>query len=465
MALSLIGRLTQIRTDVTVSTRGDKVGNTDPASISHITYDRLRSPRFTVAPPPSDFVGRKEELAELLANYEQGVLITNASRNAGVGTTALARRLAFALADEFLDGCLEIDLRGGMPSIEEPLDPVEAQRRLLRPFHPTESLPYDAKALNRLYRQTFSEYKVLLLLDNAASGTQLRQLLPRKPSVAIVTSHADLTMSWAKLYHLELGGLRPEEARELLLRISGRGDDAIQGTFDKIAEQFNYIPLALRVIAALLKEPFNWTSRELLRNFSNVRKSLVALWGPKAANLSVGVALEMIYGALPSEIRSHFEDLAVFPGTFAQTAAATVWDASSREADETLVALVRYNLLDYRTATYAYVQHDLVRHSAQELLLGQMKQTDIVVARYANYALEHARRANELFQESESTAPDGLMRFSALWPDLWKAWNRMNGTDPGWSYPEDTERWLCDFPLHVWPVSYTHLTLPTKRIV
>ncbi len=448
MAMSLISRLrTQFRENVKMASQSGSAKKASPLGISHITFDRLRSPRFTIVPPPSDFVGRREELAELLENFDRGVLITSINGDAGVGTTALARRLAFALADDYLDGCLELDLRGGMPTMEEPMNTVEAQRCLLRPFHPYESLPEDARALNKLYRSTFSDYKVLLLLDNAVSGTQLRRLLPRSPSAAIVTStQAELSLNWAKLYHLELGGLRPDDARELLLRISERREDRGQNSLDKIAERFEYFPLALRVTASLLKEPFDWTPREILRRFANVRKSLLALLGPDAAGLSVQTALDMIYGALPQEARSQFEDLAVFPTSFPQSAVAAVWDVDSQKADETLIALARYNLLDYRTANYTYVQHDLVRLYAQTLLLGQMKQTDTVVVRYANYVLEQAKRANERYQESESSMPEAMMRFDVLWPDLWRAWNRMNGSDLGWPVPEDTERWLCDFP-------------------
>jgi tetratricopeptide (TPR) repeat protein len=152
----------------------------------------------------------------------------------------------------------------------------------------------------------------------------------------------------------------------------------------------------------------------------------------------------------------------VFPESFTQTAAAAIWDISSREADETLISLVRHNLLDYRTTTYSYLQHDLVRLHAQELLLGQMKRTDLVVAHYANYVLEQAKAANKLYADNESTMADGLMRFSTLWPDLWRAWNRMNGSDLGWPFPEDTQRWLCDFPLLVWAVLSVTRSLDEK---
>ncbi len=424
----------------------------DPRLISQVTFARLRSPRFTVTPPPSDFVGRVAELEELLANFDRGVLIVGRNGDAGVGATALARRLVFALADDYLDGCLEIDLRGAPFSVDEPLDPVEAQRRILRPFYPHEILPEDPKELNKLYRDTFSDRQALILLDNAASGVQLRPLIPPKPSAVIVTSsQSDMALNWAKLYRLELGGLTPDEARELLVRVSGLNESMHRAALDKIADQFGYSPLALRVVAPLLKEPFSRSPHELLKQAVATHKSQTALRGSVSINLSVNVALELMYEALSPELRSHFENLTVFPAPFTQTAAAVVWGINAEEAEELLVELARCNLLDYRTTTYSYAHHDLVQLYAQELLLGQMRLTDTVVARYANYVLEQARHANELCQ-NEATSADGILRFSALWPDLWKAWNRMNGSDVGWRPPQETDHWLCEFPAQLMAV-------------
>lgn len=454
LAASLLGRLKFAQADAqTPAYRAEVTAKADAARISRITFDRLRSPRFTIVPPPSDFVGRQEELLELLENFDRGVLIASANGSAGMGVTALGRRLAFALADDYLDGCLEIDLRGASPAMEEPLDPMEAQRRLLRPFYPYETLPDDPKELNKLYRSTFSEYKVLLLLDNAASGTQLRSLLPRAPSAAIVTTQqTDLSLNWAKFYHLELQGLKPEDARQLLQRVSRQEKEETRGAWDKLVTHFEGIPLALRLIASLMKEPFNQKPKDIARTFPKIRKSLVALRGETAANLNVDAALDMMYEMLSPDLRARFEGLAVFPGPITQAAAAAVWGVASSEAEETLVALTRYNLLEYCTSSYMYLMHDLIRQHVMELLLGQMQQTDTVVVRYADYVLKEAVKANELYAAGDATAVDGLLRFSRLWPDLWTAWNRMNQTDPGWPHPENTETWLGNFARQVLPV-------------
>jgi hypothetical protein len=92
MVASLLGRLKLAQASPqTPAYRTDIAAKADAARISRITFDRLRSPRFTIAPPPSDFVGRQAELLALLENFDKGVLITSANGSAGMGTTALGR--------------------------------------------------------------------------------------------------------------------------------------------------------------------------------------------------------------------------------------------------------------------------------------------------------------------------------------------------------------------------------------
>lgn len=52
-----------------------------------------------------------------------------------------------------------------------------------------------------------SERKVLLILDAVASATQLRSLLPRSGSTAVVTSQSDLASSFPRLHITTLEGL------------------------------------------------------------------------------------------------------------------------------------------------------------------------------------------------------------------------------------------------------------------
>lgn len=428
------------------------------ASSATSRYVSAPSLRHTIVPPPVGFVGREAALRELIANFDRGVLITSETGSLGIGMTALARRLATDLAKDYPDGCLEIDLRGGMPGIVEPLDTAEAQRRLLRPFHLDAQLPEDPQALNKLYRQTFSGNKVLLLLDNAAGAAQLRRLMPRKPSAAIVTARAEFPVL-AKLYPFTLRGLQADEARALLLTVAPRSARLPQRMVNRIVDRFGDSPLMLRVAGALLREPFAWTPRELLDNYDAARQRLTALRATDV-NLGVSVVLELIYEALPENMRSCFEALAVFPAPFTKTAAAAVWDVDINTADDMLVMFVRTNLVIYYPSLDTYTLHDTVALYAQELLLGQQRRARGVVARFAQYALAEAGFADAYYRAGGIYAEEGLLRYVAIWPHLWIAWLRMSGIDPGWVRPADADAWLSDFPTRT--QSLLELMLPSE---
>ena len=419
--------------------------------------------RFNITPPPIGFVGRRGELAELLSNFDRGVLIISAAGELGVGTTALARQLAAALMKDFPDGCLEIDLRGGMPDSVTTLLPAEAQRRLLRPFHPDALLPEEPGELDRLYRETFSSLKVLLLLDNVASATQLRRLLPRQPSAAIVTARTEFPVS-AKLYTLNLHKLRTEDARTLLLQIAPECAKMPQRLLGKILQCFGGSPLALRLVGAVLRDSDTRTPRSLLSRYSAIKKRLTAL-RTFDTNLAVTIALELAYEAMPPEQHSFFEALAVFPSPFTRLAAMAVWGVDAETADTLLVAFVRSNLLMYVPEAELYVLHDMASFYAQELMLGQPDRTRLVMARYAYYVLAEAARAGDLYNARGSYREEGIWRFNAIWPHLWAAWLRMSGADPSWPHPGNVDRWLCDVVLRIFPMLSRVLPMTEQMVI
>ncbi len=157
---------------------------------------------FTIPPPVTDFTGRKTELAQLKDNFSRGALISGLSGGGGVGKTELARKLAQEIAQDFPDAQLNIDLLG---TLETPLSSDEAMRRLLEPFYVGQKLPDDNTQLAGIYQQTFSNRKVLLLLDNAADVAQVRPLIPPAPSAAIITSRQHFTLSEFVFHPLKLG--------------------------------------------------------------------------------------------------------------------------------------------------------------------------------------------------------------------------------------------------------------------
>src|SRR6266542_1462896 len=141
---------------------------------------------------------------------------------AGVGKTALARRWLHSLGDRFPDGELCADLRGY--GADGPKAPGEILGQFLRVLGvPSERVPGSLDEQTALYRSLMASRRMLVLLDDAVSTTQVRPLLPgSSDTVVVVTSRrrlGGLLAAGAAL--LPLGPLREPAAVELLARFIG----------------------------------------------------------------------------------------------------------------------------------------------------------------------------------------------------------------------------------------------------
>jgi len=90
-------------------------------------YEKPPVPRIQVH--PQDFVGRKEKLKEIMANFDNEANVTGLWGMGGVGKTALALVLAERLKSRFPDGQVFLKLDG---MSENPLSPAEALSKVIR---------------------------------------------------------------------------------------------------------------------------------------------------------------------------------------------------------------------------------------------------------------------------------------------------------------------------------------------
>ncbi len=120
-----------------------------------------------------------QRLDSVLADHRSGpgaralVVLTG---TAGVGKTSLAVRWAHRVRGSFPDGHLYLNLRGCDPGA--PLTPSEALGRFLHALGvPAVDIPGGQDERSELYRTLIAERRMLLVLDNAASVSQVRPLL------------------------------------------------------------------------------------------------------------------------------------------------------------------------------------------------------------------------------------------------------------------------------------------------
>ncbi len=178
-------------------------------------------------PPRPDFVGRYDEIKELVAAVQHGgVTISGLRGQGGIGKTELAYKLAEILKPGYPDGQIYLDLKGirheGDKPDQTPLTPAQAMKYVIWSYDNAVQLPDDDARLQALYQTVLTGKRALLLMDNARDKDQVEPLTP-PGCVMLVTSRQRFTL--AGLLATDLDILPPDRARELLLRIAPRVGD------------------------------------------------------------------------------------------------------------------------------------------------------------------------------------------------------------------------------------------------
>jgi tetratricopeptide (TPR) repeat protein/transcriptional regulator with XRE-family HTH domain len=334
---------------------------------------------FQLPPDVADFVGRTKlmcRLRRLLARspddpageLDAGAVVVSAiDGKAGVGKSALAVHVAHQLAAEFPDGQLYASLRGAHP---QPLDPGEVLAWFLRALGMDgAAIPSGVEERAALYRSRLAGRRVLVVLDDAASETQVRPLLPGSPTSAVlVTSRARLAgLEGARLVDLDL--LDPEQAVVLLGRIVGPGRVAAEPeAAAELARLCGYLPLALRVAGARLAARPHWQLTQLVARLTDERRRLDEL---AHGHLAVRTSLTLSHQTLEPAAQLLFGRLGLLEAPdMAAWVAAALLDTTVERAAELADRLVDARLLEVAgrdaSGQVRYRIHDLVGVYARE---------------------------------------------------------------------------------------------------
>ncbi|WP_406069013.1 ATP-binding protein [Micromonospora sp. NBC_01638] len=324
----------------------------------------------------ADFTGREEHVVSLYEHlsgptrtgrHHQAPAIATISGMGGVGKTALAVHVAHRLAGRYLDGRLYVNLRGADAS---PLQSGDVLARFLRALGvPNQAIPADEAERAELYRTRLADRSVLLVLDNAATESQVRPLLPGTATCAVlVTSRARLTgIEGARRVDLDV--FAPTTAIRLLASITTDERVAAQHTgAAKIIALCGGLPLAVRVAGARLAARPKWHLGHLATMLGDEQRRLDQL---AAGDLAVRASLALSYQGLDPTARRLFRllglfDLPDFPAWFAAAMLDSTLDTGVEHAE----ALVDAQLLTAADTDAAgqqrYRFHDLVRIFARE---------------------------------------------------------------------------------------------------
>ncbi|MFC5188090.1 tetratricopeptide repeat protein [Actinomadura harenae] len=336
------------------------------------------------------FTGRRRDLDRLLdcltpnalathtqmgTGPAQAVVVTAVGGLAGVGKTELAVQAAREALRRgwFPGGVLFADLFGY--DNDRRRDPGQVLEGMLGALGVSgEHIPAHAQDRARVFRSILAEFaardrRVLVVADNVNTPQHAELLLPTDGlNTAIVTSRHTLAMLNARL--LDLDVLDVEGAVAMLaetLRIADPADTRIPadpaGSAD-LAKVCGYLPLALRIAAALLAEDPDHTPAAFTRELHQVQP----LEGLAYGRDGVRRAFELSYRTLTSRQQHLFRILTVNPGPDTSTTTAAVLTGQNPPTVRSaLKDLARAHLIERGTAPNRWRMHDLVRQYATTL--------------------------------------------------------------------------------------------------
>jgi DNA-binding SARP family transcriptional activator len=270
-------------------------------SAAHLSAIAVATPMvlgWQAPAPPSDFTGRKAELAAIddgLAG--RSVPLTVVCGWPGAGKTATAAAAALSLRDRFSDGQLYAELGG----VEHPRDPQDVLSEMLRAMGiPARSIPPPGPARAAMYRSLLAGRKVLVVADDAATVGQVRLLIPAAGGAAVLVTSRSRLGGLAGARTVQLDGLPEDDALALLVATAGTSRVAAEPAAARaIVAACDGLPLALRLAgAALTARPGLPLARMAAELASPHRFDILS-----AGDTSVAEAIGASYRSLPGPAR------------------------------------------------------------------------------------------------------------------------------------------------------------------
>ncbi|MFD7552805.1 BTAD domain-containing putative transcriptional regulator [Streptomyces sp. NPDC059816] len=302
---------------------------------------------------PLPLSARSDVLARLrhhltTAMMPPGMVVTAVvTGRGGVGKTALALHAAHTMRGSSVHGQLYADLGGA----ERPLTARAVLPRFLADLGvPRDEIPGEQSERESLYRSLTAGRRLLVVLDNASSATQVRPLIPGSGSSRLlVTSRRRLAdLEGARTFLL--GPLDEAGSLELLGSIVGParvgGEPRAARTVVTVCAG---LPLAIRIAGTRLLERPHWSIGHLARRLTEAPRPLDELC---AGDFGVRPCLDAEVAELRRTVPAGIdpaEVLAVLGADGASSVSsskvAVMFGCSEAQAEEALDSLVGAHLL------------------------------------------------------------------------------------------------------------------------
>ncbi|MER5891974.1 BTAD domain-containing putative transcriptional regulator [Streptomyces sp. NPDC001876] len=327
----------------------------------------------------ADFTGREGLVADvrklLVSHHGRSPLavpVVTFVGKPGVGKTATAIHMGHEVAADFPDGRLFAELHGG---VSAPVSPAQALERFLRALGVKgTAIPEDVEERAEMYRALLAQRRVLIILDNVAEESQIRLLLPGKPTSAVIITSRRHIGGLAGAVRVDITTFSPEESADLLGRMAGaqRAADEREAT-KALAALCGHLPLALRIAGARLAARPHWEIAELVERLEDETRRLDEL---KYADVGIRAGLSLTYDSLGEGTRCLFRRLAILEeGPFSLWAAMALLDLPEMTVRDLIHELTDAQLLDIVGVASGrhrqYRLHSLIRLFARERLVAE----------------------------------------------------------------------------------------------
>lgn len=287
----------------------------------------------------ADTLRRLEELLVLETGQSTAVPVISIVGPPGVGKTAVAVHVAHELADFFPSGQLFARLGG---TDTEPADPREVLGGFLSAARiPFPLVPDGVQERSMLFRSWCAEREVLLVLDDAASWTQIEPLLPGGGQCAVIATTRLHTLPLTKT--VRLGLIDDATGLELLTNIVGAERIALDPpAAQEIVACCGGLPLAIRAAGARLAASPGWTPAKLAKRLADPRTRLSEL---RVGELDVRAAHDPSFRKLGLREASAFRLLSLLPPRFTAALAGELLGLDPDDAETLLERLAESHLL------------------------------------------------------------------------------------------------------------------------
>jgi DNA-binding SARP family transcriptional activator len=328
----------------------------------------------------ADFTGRQEQISQIHQHLVSAdghdahgaVPVVVIVGKGGVGKTSLAVRASHDVADRFPDGQLFADLHG---AASRPVGPMQVLERFLRAFGvPGTQMPEGLDERAEVYRNLVAGRKVLVVLDDAASESQVSPLLPGTPGTAVIISSRARLAGLPGATHVGVNVFDADKSLDLLASIVGaeRVKDEPEAAAE-VADHCGHLPLALRIAGARLAARPHWRIQQLTDRLADETRRLDEL---RHGDMGIRPSISLTYDSVCKQARRLFRRLALLDlPVFSGWLSSVLIDEPLADTEDLLDDLVSAQLLEISGSSYGvhsqYHFHDLIRVFARERLAAE----------------------------------------------------------------------------------------------